>query len=428
MLENLNLLSLEVLYVEDEELIRSALSRYIRRRVKKLYEAENGEVGLSLYKEHKPNLIITDIQMPRMDGLTMSEKIRELDRDVPIVVISAFNDEEYLIKAIDLGVDKFLKKPVDNSDLLQILNRVARVTVQQKKIEDKNRLINLILDNISELVMIVNRGEITFMNLAFLTFAGVPDIEAFKVQKALDKLLVSKDGAFYKNKPLEEWLKEVLLAKNQQFVVHMRSLGSLGAEASAFIVKVSKISDEEGMLVTFADVTDLERDRAKFNELATTDALTGIFNRKKFNDELAREVERSRRYNQKIALIFFDIDHFKRVNDTFGHPVGDVVLQEIARIVTQNIRKGDIFARWGGEEFVVLVPENGHSTAGKLAEKLRVAIESHTFGEVGKVTCSFGVAKFHLDEEEAEFIKRADEALYKAKRSGRNCVIEDKDE
>lgn len=416
---NSGLSALRVLYVEDEESIRIALSRFLGRRVREIYVAENGEEGLRLFNEKKPDLVVTDIQMPIMDGLKMSEKIRAIDSEVPIVIITAFNDEEYLIKAVDLSVDKFLKKPIDNTMLLSTLTKVAKVVISQKKIEDKNRLINIVLDNISELVMIVKNGEVTFMNLAFLTYVGVPDVESFRVQKAFDSLLVVKDDSFYKDKKVDEWLEEVMHNKNQQFVVHMSSL----SRVSAFIVRASKISDDEGILVTFADVTDLERERARFNELATTDALTGIFNRKKFNDELGKEVERSRRYRNLVSLIFFDIDHFKKVNDTYGHSVGDLVLQGISKIVSSNIRKGDVFARWGGEEFVVLIPENGNGSAMVLAEKLRVAIENHQFETVGTVTCSFGVADYVANEEVEDLIRRADKALYQAKNSGRNCVV-----
>lgn len=155
---------------------------------------------------------------------------------------------------------------------------------------------------------------------------------------------------------------------------------------------------------------------------ATTDALTGISNRIKFCQALNSESSRAVRYGRELSLIMFDIDHFKRVNDMYGHPAGDRVLLEITELVACNVRPSDVFARWGGEEFMVLVPEIELKHAIEAAEKLRVLIESHPCDCVGRVTCSFGVTAFRHDETVELFIERVDKALYTAKTNGRNQV------
>jgi diguanylate cyclase (GGDEF)-like protein len=118
----------------------------------------------------------------------------------------------------------------------------------------------------------------------------------------------------------------------------------------------------------------------------------------------------------------FDIDHFKSVNDTYGHHAGDSVLCEIAALISKNVRLNDLFARWGGEEFMILVTNTVSDNARMFAEKLRHAIESHPFPDAGHVTCSFGVAQFQGDETADRFIRRVDAALYRAKARGRNRV------
>lgn len=123
-----------------------------------------------------------------------------------------------------------------------------------------------------------------------------------------------------------------------------------------------------------------------------------------------------------MALIFFDIDHFKRINDTYGHEAGDSVLQELSNIVSSMIRQTDIFARFGGEEFVILVHNNDIRTGRELADKIRSQIERHSFLQWGTVTCSFGVTQFHPDDTAERIIKRADDAMYAAKQAGRNRV------
>jgi len=166
----------------------------------------------------------------------------------------------------------------------------------------------------------------------------------------------------------------------------------------------------------------LFRDMERFKHLAETDRLTGLFNKGKFNEVLKKEIERAKRYKRPLSLIIFDIDHFKRINDTYGHKVGDEVLRELAKVIKSIIRKTDFVVRWGGEEFVILAPETDLDGALKLAEKLRQTVEKHQFPTVKNVTISLGVAQYIDEETPEEFIIRADMALYKAKENGRNRV------
>ncbi len=160
----------------------------------------------------------------------------------------------------------------------------------------------------------------------------------------------------------------------------------------------------------------------KLEELATHDPLTGAFNRRKFNELTAAEIERALRYPQPLSLFILDIDHFKRVNDTHGHEAGDAVLIDLAGLLRAGIRATDSLARWGGEEFVVLSPAIGLPATATLAERLRASVADHDFGAVGRVTASFGVADFRADDTADSFFVRADQALYRAKENGRDRV------
>jgi diguanylate cyclase (GGDEF)-like protein len=156
---------------------------------------------------------------------------------------------------------------------------------------------------------------------------------------------------------------------------------------------------------------------------AGTDPLTGLINRRRFIEFLDQEIARYQRHSEPLALVMFDIDDFKRVNDMYGHDTGDLVLREIAQLVSSEIRRTDILARWGGEEFMILLPNTTGEAATWFAEKLRAGIESHEFPQVGRATASFGVAS--LDEKETDgktLIKHADQAMYTAKQEGRNRV------
>ena len=156
--------------------------------------------------------------------------------------------------------------------------------------------------------------------------------------------------------------------------------------------------------------------------LASTDSLTGAYNRYKFTQLFAVELQHELRYGGGLALIIFDIDHFKHVNDEFGHKAGDMVLKEITQLAHGLIRATDVMTRWGGEEFMILVPRDGREAAVTLAEKLRGAIEGHPFPGVSKVTASFGVGAYMPGDTLDSLCARVDKALYRAKHEGRNRV------
>lgn len=160
----------------------------------------------------------------------------------------------------------------------------------------------------------------------------------------------------------------------------------------------------------------------RLDVLATHDPLTGAWNRRQFDELLAREIARAHRYRQPLSLIMFDIDHFKNVNDTHGHLAGDDLLAALSAYVSAHIRDTDILARWGGEEFMLIVPGIDVEAAAHQAEKLRALIEHGDFGVIGRVTCSFGVTQFRNGDTPDGFAGRADAAMYRAKQTGRNRV------
>lgn len=169
-------------------------------------------------------------------------------------------------------------------------------------------------------------------------------------------------------------------------------------------------------------INELKTKNDELEVLYITDNLTGLFNRHKLNNVLLYEFDRSQRFATYFGIILIDIDHFKSVNDQFGHPVGDRVLKELAKILRDNTRKTDIIGRWGGEEFFVIVPETEPDKIKNLAESLRLAIDTHTFETIDHKTASFGVSICRPTDTLDSLIARVDENLYKAKKAGRNRV------
>jgi diguanylate cyclase (GGDEF)-like protein len=161
----------------------------------------------------------------------------------------------------------------------------------------------------------------------------------------------------------------------------------------------------------------------KLHNISITDELTGIYNRRKIENVLKRVFAESERYNKEFSVILCDLDFFKRINDNFGHLIGDEVLKKVSNLLTENIRYVDICGRWGGEEFLIICPETDINSACNLAIRLRDLIENSTFKHKERLTVSFGVTSYLYQEEIRNLIKRVDENLYQAKRKGRNIVI-----
>ncbi|TCT17038.1 diguanylate cyclase (GGDEF)-like protein [Natranaerovirga pectinivora] len=166
-------------------------------------------------------------------------------------------------------------------------------------------------------------------------------------------------------------------------------------------------------------------DSKELFRISITDPLTGIYNRGKFNKELYELINNCKRSGTPLSLAMFDIDNFKRVNDTYGHLMGDCILKGITSTVQKGIREIDIFARWGGEEFVILLPNTNIEQAYEIVEKTRVCIQQNVYSNIENITCSFGVVELRDDDDEDSLIKRVDKLLYDAKASGKNIVVSD---
>lgn len=192
----------------------------------------------------------------------------------------------------------------------------------------------------------------------------------------------------------------------------------LRVEEQANADEFGQISLSINDLLTYTDKLIQEKE-----ELANTDLLTGVRNRRSFLEQATQEYQRKKRYNTALSVVICDIDHFKSINDTHGHDVGDEVLRRFAQLLREDVRECDVLARWGGEEFIILAPETKEAGAMGLCEKLRTRVAETEFPGAGRITCSFGIAESAENDTFGVTFKRADEALYAAKTSGRNRVM-----
>lgn len=337
--------------------------------------------------------------------------------DISLAVSPLFNDKGKVIGAAAIGHDITARK---------------QALALQREMDERYRTV---IETIAEgIMLILQDGTIQAVNQSAASILKVP--RESMLNNRLDDLPTiarHEDGTPFDpdSFPVAVSLKTGQPVFNKVMVVHPTG----NEEELTWIAINTKPLFRPGevtpyaVVTSFSDITDRKKWENELERRSITDPLTGIYNRLKLQRELDFLLS-SRRKQDAVSLIMFDLDHFKKVNDTWGHDVGDSVLIKLVGIVNSIIRQTDTFARWGGEEFLILCPGSNLAGAKQLAERMRKEVESSDFTPVPRVTCSFGVASVQENEDQDHFIKRVDEALYAAKHAGRNTVswIEPRDE
>nr|WP_307188799.1 sensor domain-containing diguanylate cyclase [Caldicellulosiruptor owensensis] len=295
----------------------------------------------------------------------------------------------------------------------------------ERELREQNKVLSVITEYAHDaIIMLDSEGCITFWNPAAENLLGYSKEEVIGAE--LHGLVINDEKVYqlYKEgfKKFRQTGKGPVIGKTIELKAKHKKGYEIFVELSLSAVKINDTWHAIGVL---RDITE----RKKFEELiykqSITDSLTDIYNRRFLTQMLEKEINRTKRNGKAFSLIMFDLDHFKKINDNFGHAIGDIVFKKVAETVKKRIRKTDCFARWGGEEFILLLPETSISNATKLAEELREHISNMNLPIVGYVTASFGVTQFNEQDTVDSILFRVDDLLYKAKKEGRNCVKSD---
>jgi len=297
-----------------------------------------------------------------------------------------------------------------------------------------NYVIQSFLNAHDNIMVLVDSCEITMINRAGLKVFGYESLESFLLAHAdISDFFLNIDSenkAYHKENRVEyitkytygkKWVE--LISKKGTRHVRVKIFSKEDKLDHYYQIRISKLDSANTYSLFFTDISELESNRIRVKQDAEFDPLTKVYNRVKVNEVLSQLIFSTKKYNHNLTLILFDIDHFKRVNDTYGHNAGDSVLRELASLVKGLLRKGDIFARWGGEEFVIVLENTPMEKGAQLATRLQKEIERYPFNIVKRVTCSFGVTQFKDGDTEQSFFERVDNALYEAKENGRNQVV-----
>ncbi len=473
---------MKILLADDSPFILSVISDFLESLGHEVIRAEDGIKALEEIFKNPPDLIVLDVIMPYMTGYQVSRVVKgdHLIKDIPIIILTSKNDAVDKFWGYTVGADYYIVK---DEDLEVIAERLKKIlpTIKpsaSKKVLKRNYSPLNILSKVNELLD-KKLYELTVLNKIGELVAEITDYD--KVIESFGELLSNLLGysflsivlfeeniievhtivredislSYYndvRNNIIKEIssnenneLKEKIIGNNHLVDSHNKEdfpkdytyvkIGKKGKDVQGVIVmgssKEKQFSNEEkNMLKTIANYSFLMVQSAKLyakvKNLSITDQLTQLYNHGFIIKRLEEEFKQAERYGRELSIIMADIDFFKKVNDTYGHQTGDYVLRKISQLMLDSVREIDIVGRYGGEEFLIILPETNKKNAAIIAERIRKKVEEYDFSRYltsFTVTISMGIAEYKKElKTTEELIKRGDQALYKAKENGRNRV------
>jgi two-component system cell cycle response regulator len=450
-------MSARILVVDDIEANVRLLEAKLSAEYYEVLTANDGPTALAIAASEKPDIVLLDVMMPGMDGFQVCRRLKDdpETRHVPVVLVTALDGRADRIAGLEAGADEFLTKPIDDVMLfarVRSLTRLKMVIDELREREASGRRMGVIAGAASRLggaggrVLVVDDHERQAQRICSeLSVEHRPIVES-DPEKALmtakgpvDLIIVNATAKSF------DGLRFTAQIRSDEATRHIPILAIVDYDERARLVKALEIGVNDILAkpidpqelsarartqIRRKRYTDYLRDNLDHSlELAVTDQLTGLHNRRYMTGQLDALVKRASRGGDPVAALLIDIDHFKKINDGYGHDVGDDVLQEFAVRLASNVRAIDLPCRYGGEEFVVVMPDTKLEDAERIAERIRLHVAGSPFRVKGgtellTVTISIGVAAtLGADDKPEALLKRADEGVYEAKALGRNKVI-----
>ena len=455
-------MSARILVVDDVPANLKLLEVRLAAEYFEVILASNGAQALEICARGQCDIVLLDVMMPDIDGFEVARRIKSnpATHHIPVIMVTALDQPADRVKGLEAGADDFLTKPVDDVALVARVRSLARLKMAtdemrmrvatSRQIGVSDPAVEAINDQgLNGRVLVVEDHAVTAERIAAalsrqhtVAIAADPQEALFRAAEGkFDLLMVSIDLKHYDGlrlvgqiRSLERtrYMPILLIADTDQ---KARLLRGLDLGANDYLLRSADKNEMVARVRTQVRrrrFTERLRDNVQQSmELAVTDALTGLYNRRYMESHADSLVERAAARGKPLSVLMVDIDHFKTINDTYGHNAGDDVLREFSDRLRSCIRGIDLACRHGGEEFVVVMPDTDLGVANKVAERIRRRIAGEPFPiERGsrsvEVTISVGLAgRIGPQDSCALIMKRADSALYRAKRNGRNRVVSD---
>jgi diguanylate cyclase (GGDEF)-like protein/PAS domain S-box-containing protein len=418
---------LRVLVVDDEPDMCWALENTLQPAGYAVTTAMSGAEAIEKARGRFFNLALLDIRLPDTEGIELVAPLKEMHPDMEMVMVTAYASLETAVRALNEGVSAYLTKPLNLNDVLAAAREILE---KQRLVEEKRRAeealresearYRAIVEDQTELICrFLPDGALTFVNEAYCRYFG----------KKPEELIGHTFMPFISDEDQEIVRKQLTSLSPENPVVTCEHRVVAPNEEIRWQQRSDRaIFDEQGRIIEFQsvgrDITERVQVEQQLVYMATHDALTGLPNRVMFNDRLTLELAHAQRNRQKLAVMLLDLDHFKNVNDTLGHSVGDQLLQVVGERLTSLLRKSDTVARMGGDEFMLLFPEMTRmEDAARIAQKILEAFRKPFVFEGHElyISTSIGIALCPDDGEDIDtLVKNADIAMYRAKEHGRN--------
>ena len=403
---------ISLLYVEDDHATRFQIARLLQHVVSKLYVAGTTQEGLELYRAHVPDVVLTDIMMPVMNGLDMAREIRQIAPDCQIIVLSAYCDTEYLLDCIALGINQYAQKPVNFAQLANSIGLCSNHVQLKKRLKRQDDLIHMLSQAMEQApapVLITGLdGIIEYVNAMFCRVTGYDREEVIGQHSRMLKSNINPPEVYrdlwQTIKTGNEWESELAnCRKNGQIYWEWVRICPL-RDSSGTVVKYLKVSQ---------DITERKNYEENLHFLSTHDPLTGLYNRSCFDAVFKRMVTGS---DYPISIVIADIDGLKEVNDTCGHDEGDKVIRRAAESLMAAFRASDVVSRIGGDEFAVLLPHTDEETAQAVVGRIKngYSVANGKKADYGH-GLSVGIATASEAGEMERALKVADERMYRHK-------------
>ncbi len=448
-----------ILVVDDVKANVDLLKTRLEQEYYEVLTASDGQIALEMLKNEAIDIVLLDIMMPGIDGFDVCSKLKNnpATSHIPVVMVTALDQMKDRVRGLECGADDFLTKPVNE---MQLLARVKSL-VRLKMLTDELRLRAVTTRDIAIEELLAKGFDVTESKPEVLLIDERDSVyerfsSVLRDHAKLHHVANPQDGLFAAAEGNYDCV--ILSADLQDFdplrvCSQIRSLNrtrflpiilSSDIENDAFISRALELGVNDYVIRPVDKNEFIARLRTQVRrkhyhdglrsnvaesiELAVTDGLTGLHNRRYLDTHLQTLVERARDRGRELSLLITDIDKFKAINDTHGHDAGDDVLRQFAQRLRQNVRGMDLACRYGGEEFVIVMPDTSAGLAVEVAERVRESVEEMAFASGDKelqVTTSVGVATLNRESNDdmKDLLKQADQALYEAKNGGRNKVV-----
>ncbi|MBL8516626.1 MAG: diguanylate cyclase [Betaproteobacteria bacterium] len=424
--------ALPVILVADDVVENVRLLKNALQELGDVVFAHNGEDALTQAIRHRPEIILLDVGMPVLDGRQVCKRLKadEGTRDIPVIFITAAGAEEDEERGLAAGAIDYITKPFAPAIVrARVKNHLALVKANAavREANDQLRKYKAAVDASSAGIVITDRQAVVeYANTAHAALTGTDP--AALLGRALPVLAEPPSPAAASEYSQGELLAALRAGCAWRGEVPARRRDDTTAWED---VSVAPVKDAQGSVTHFVTITtDISERKAmeeRLREMAVTDPLTGALNRRRFMELGEQEFHRTRRTGEPLSVLMLDIDHFKRVNDTRGHPAGDAVIRALADITKQSLRALDTVARLGGEEFAALLPMTPLAAAAEVGERIRAAVAASPVAWEDRpiaFTVSIGAAELQPTGQHFEaLLASADQALYEAKHGGRNRVV-----